>query len=1097
MRLGAGNAVEEVWFSPSRRRVWAAVGLFLAAGYAGCAQAQSIPDGAGSPAAAVLTSGDQPDIPVAVPQASQAATANQPGTPAEPEGLGPALPPLTNTLTQFKGLTVERIEYQGVIFEKSDRLVGELTQKAGQPLDPQKVQQTTRRLFATGRYMNIAVRGVRHGDSVTLTFTGVPRYYVGRVQIDGVKSDQLTSLLEYGSKLNPGVAFNDSDVPAGTEALKGVLQQNGYYQPKIVAKTQRDDAGQQVNVTYTVDIGPQARIGAVKITGDDPGITEQQFRKKGKLKRNSKVNRQTTSNALDNMRKFYQKNNRLEATAALRSSTFDPAAKTLNYEFQASQGPIVKVVVEGAKVSKSRLHLLVPIFEEGTIDNDLLNEGTHNIKDFLQQQGYFDATVTVKVEGDEKAPTRTVLYSVDKGIKHKVLSVEIKGNKYFGAELLKESLRVQKADAYLRSGRYSQSLVTSDEKSMEALYRANGFSDAKVTASVKDSETASGKPMKVAQIGVVYTVVEGPQQTFGGVDLRGVDPSRQDVVNGLLNAREGQPFSLVTLSGDRDAILAYYLSNGFDQARIEVKQEIEGQDKSKTDVNYNVVEGKQVFIGHTLISGIKHVRPAVVDQQLRVHPEDPLDQSALLETQRNLYNLAVFNEVVAAVQNPTGDAEQKNVLVQLTEAKRWDVTYGFGFEAQTGTPARGQYQTAQGTTKAQEGKAGVSPRVSVDISRLLFRGKDQTLALHGTYGLLERVATLSYQNPHLRNAKNFSLQLSGGYTNVQNITTFASSTLQGDLRVTEKVGRKDTFIYDFQYRRVAVDPNSLAISANLIPLLSQPVRVGGPGITWFHDTRSPSALDAQKGSYTSVQEFYASSKFGSQTDFNRTDVTNSTYYSFGKRKYVLARSTRFGFIQAYGANPNASNASCVGDLIDTNASCNAVPLPERLYAGGGSSFRAYPINGAGPRDLQTGYPVGGSAAFVNITELRLPAPTLPYVGSSVSFVLFHDMGNVFQHVGDVFPSFLHYHQPNEKTCEDLSQTIGTCSFNYFTHDIGLGARYATAVGPIRIDFSYALNPPTYPIIPQIDSTTGLYLDGGPSVGKASHFNFFFSIGQSF
>ena len=45
---------------------------------------------------------------------------------------------------------------------------------------------------------------------------------------------------------------------------------------------------------------------------------------------------------------------------------------------------------------KSRLHLLVPVFEEGTVDNDLLNEGTFNMKDYLQQQGYFDAVVGVR-----------------------------------------------------------------------------------------------------------------------------------------------------------------------------------------------------------------------------------------------------------------------------------------------------------------------------------------------------------------------------------------------------------------------------------------------------------------------------------------------------------------------------------------------------------------------------------------------------------------------------------------------------------------------------------------------------------------------------
>ena len=43
----------------------------------------------------------------------------------------------------------------------------------------------------------------------------------------------------------------------------------------------------------------------------------------------------------------------------------------------------------------------------------------------------------------------------------------------------------------------------------------------------------------------------------------------------MLQATPGQPFSLVTLSGDRDSVLSYYLSNGFDKARIEVTQTVE------------------------------------------------------------------------------------------------------------------------------------------------------------------------------------------------------------------------------------------------------------------------------------------------------------------------------------------------------------------------------------------------------------------------------------------------------------------------------------------------------------------------------------------
>ena len=1008
-------------------------------------------------------------------------------------------PGLKTTIFQWNGLKVDAIRFEGVTFGPNDTLPKQLAQHAGEPLDPEKVRQSLRRLFASGRYRTIGVSGIRNGDSVTLIFSGPSRYFIGRVSIEGVKAEQLASLLEYSTNLNPGAPYVETAVPTATTLLKQTLAQNGYYQPVIGVTMTADDPNQQMNITYQINIGPQARIGNIALEGSDPGLTLEEFRKKSKLKEGRKVTRETTSNALTKLRALYQKKNRLEATVALQKSTYDEPKKRLNYDFHASQGPVVKVSIEGVKLSTSRLHLLVPIFEEGTIDNDLLNEGTHNIHEFLEQQGYFDAKVEVKVIG-EKTQSEQVVYSVDRGVKHKVTSVTLKGNKYFETDLLKERMRVQKADAYLRSGRYSPALVDSDISSIQALYRANGFNETTITSTVDDIDDGpNGKPLKTAQIRVTLTIVEGPQQKFGAIDLAGVDAARIAAVKNLLNSQQGQPFSLISLSGDRDAVLSYYLSNGFDQARVEVKQTKSVADPTRTDVAMNVIEGHQVFVDHVLVSGDDRTKPKVIDNILQLHAGDPLDQSALLDTQRKLYNLALFNEVNAAVQNPDGDATRKNVLIQLREAKRWDVTYGFGFEAQTGTPQSGTISPASAillglspnqTAVTQEGSAGVSPRVSADVSRINLFGTDKSATLHTTYGLLEKVATLSFVNPNLRGNPLLTATVSGGYSNVQNITTFKASTLQGDFRVTQKFRRTDTFIYDFQYRRVAVDPNSLQISANLIPLLSQPVRVGGPGLTWFHDTRDPSPLDASKGSYTSVSEFLATSKFGSQSDFNRVDVTNSTYYTFGKKKYVFARNTRLGFETKYGANPNIGNTECAGVLLNTNATCDAVPLPERLYAGGATSHRGFPLNGAGPRDLQTGFPVGGNAVLVNSSELRLPASTLPYVGEGLSFVLFHDMGNVFQNIGDMFPSITRFHQPNEQTCADVSKSIGTCNFNYFSHAAGVGARYKTPVGPIRVDFSYNLNPPKYPIIYDFDNNP-------PHEGQASHFNFFFSIGQSF
>jgi outer membrane protein insertion porin family len=242
-------------------------------------------------------------------------------------------------------------------------------------------------------------------------------------------------------------------------------------------------------------------------------------------------------------------------------------------------------------------------------------------------------------------------------------------------------------------------------------------------------------------------------------------------------------------------------------------------------------------------------------------------------------------------------------------------------------------------------------------------------------------------------------------------------------------------------------------------------------------------LDAHHGSFTSLQQFLADSRFGSQANFNRIDLSNATYYDFSRDHWVFARQTRYGQERAYGKDAQ-----------------EVIPLPERLYAGGATSHRGFGMNDAGPRDPQTGYPIGGSGVFVNSFELRSPSPQLPYVGNNLSFVLFHDMGNVFENSSQVWPSFLRVRQPHSSTCRNVSVTYttyntpDTCDFNDFSHALGLGLRYHTPIGPVRADFSYNLNPPIYPVIYNYNSTSPT---PDPHVGSAGHFNFFFSIGQSF
>jgi outer membrane translocation and assembly module TamA len=184
-----------------------------------------------------------------------------------------------------------------------------------------------------------------------------------------------------------------------------------------------------------------------------------------------------------------------------------------------------------------------------------------------------------------------------------------------------------------------------------------------------------------------------------------------------------------------------------------------------------------------------------------------------------------------------------------------------------------------------------------------------------------------------------------------------------------------------------------------------------------------------------------------------------------------------------------------------------IPLPEVFFAGGGNSHRGFGLNQAGPRDPDSGFPIGGSALFVNSEELRLPPVSLPYLGEGFGFAVFHDMGNVFTAGHDMLKGLLRWHQPNPSQClqfspataptqyNDCVTTFNNSGYDYTSHAVGIGLRYKTPIGPLRFDFGYNLNPTAY--------LTGYTLSTQTAPTQAfipqrmRHFNIFFSIGQPF
>ncbi len=995
-------------------------------------------------------------------------------------------------LKSWYGLPVHAVVFTGVLDQDLVGVKDRLPLQSGKKLTEQDVKESLHALFATGLYRSIVAEGVESGGQITVTFDGVPQLFLRRLYIQGMKQDTLAAQIQRATRLELGESFTAQELDQATEHLRSALERNGFHVPTVSVKTVPAGGRHLVDVIYTVNAGPQAKVGAVEAIGTT-ALTDQEFRKIAKLKQGSTVTANTVPRALTKLRKKYQKQNRLEATVRSGPETFDAATNSVNYQFQVNRGPVVRISAIGAKISQRDLKQLVPVYDEGAVDPDLLDEGDGNLRDHFQKKGYFDVHVTHTVE--KPGPNEeNIIYKVDLGTLHKVVSVTVTGNHYFDRSVVKERLAVQAADRANSHGIYSQELQAQDVAAIQSLYRSNGFGDVTVIPLVTDSDSTPGaQKAKVAIVHVTYEIHEGVQQRIGQVRLNGVEKVSKVALLEQMNTRPGEPFSLTTLAGDRLQLFDYYYRHGFSQVELEFEQHPDPLDPNRIDIDVRVHEGNPFYVNHVLVSGLHYTKQQVVDKLMEIKPGDPLNRNAILDTQRRLYNLALFSEVDTGIVNPRGTQPRKDVLVNVTEAHRWNYDYGFGFEVQTGNPQTNCPSAASlielGVANpnafvcSPNGKFGISPRISFDVSRINLGGRNRTISLQTAYGTLEQQAIMTYNVPKFYDYKTFDFSLSGGYVSNQNVTTYEASTLSGSVVFTERPNRANTLIYSMTYRYVYVNPNSLQVSAELIPLLSQPTRVSGPGITWVHDTRN-NPLDATSGWYLSAQQFFAWEGFASQANFNRVDVTEANYYRLNKENWILARSTRIGFENTYG-----------------DPSYNLIPLPERLYAGGATSHRGFSVNAAGPRDLQTGYPVGGSGAFVNSTELRIPPVPLPLIGNNLGFVIFEDLGNVYENASDIFPSLIRWHQPDVQTCYNLTPPsgTGTCNFNYDSQAAGLGLRYKTPVGPIRLDFSYNMNPTVYPVVadPALLPAKLDYNGQPPYVGNSGHFNFFFSIGQSF
>jgi outer membrane protein assembly factor BamA len=336
---------------------------------------------------------------------------------------------------EFEGKPVAHIRFdppaQPLSSENLSRLVA---LSEGAPLHLADVRGAIKRLYGTGEYASIEADTEPAPGGLNLIFRTTGQWFVGPVEVRGKLNlppnpGQLTG----ATRLNLGTPFNESDVDTAVDNLRSLLQRNGLYRGTITPKVERDPQHQEVSITFQVNTGKRARYALPNVIGDTK-IPADEVAHAAKYKEIlffpwKPVTQTRTQAGLQSVRGRYEKKDRLTAAVTLDHADYLSAENRVRPTIRADGGPVIKIVAEGAKVSKGTLERYVPVFDEATVNQDLLVTGARNLRDYFQNRGYFD--VQVDLTSHNKTPDLEVItYTVSLGDLHRVLSVNVKGNRY-------------------------------------------------------------------------------------------------------------------------------------------------------------------------------------------------------------------------------------------------------------------------------------------------------------------------------------------------------------------------------------------------------------------------------------------------------------------------------------------------------------------------------------------------------------------------------------------------------------------------------------------------------------------------------------------
>jgi outer membrane protein insertion porin family len=815
--------------------------------------------------------------------------------------------------------------------------------RPGSELRGEDVRHVVELIHATGEYADVQVvaRVVPEGVELVLRPLRAPLMTALQPEGDPVLSARDLRRI---TRLHDGEALWPTRLERAAADVRAALAEMGYAGARVSARSQ-PPAG-EATALFTVTAGRRQRIAHARVTGVEPWLQSILARDVRPRPGQPWVRAQAVE-AAEKMRRALVRRGRWGARVEMEAAA--PAEGVdVDVVFAVSRSGVTRVEFRGTALPEGLRGRILKVLREGAVQADALEEASERLEEAFLQLGH--RQVSVGRAQESRGSEEVLTYTVEAGPSAVVGSVRVASEEASGLE----RLLATRAGAPV-----VERTLAADARALQRELETRGYAQAHVQVEV---------PEGAGVLAVVFRVREGPRVLVGSVKVESPESLPEGSALQELRLRPGQPYRVADVARDNSSVLTAYRDGGYPQAEVtpEVTLVEEG---TRAEVVLRVRPGPRIVVDHIVIGGLTRTSESVVRRELLLKEGDPLGLQKVLESQRRLSALGIFERVGISELDPETPG-RRSLLVSAQEAPLITVAYGVGYAERD------------------------LLRGSVEVTRRNLFGMDRSLSTFARVSFRGSRLLMTFRDPYLLGHRQ-DLFLTG-FREEEDREFFDFVRWGGILQTARALGPDWNLILRYSYQQThsfnIVDPDEVGREFT-------DSTFSGPSTSVVLDTRDD-PLEPRRGRFASADVQISFRWLGGDA-FGKTFFQAASYERLGPR-VVLALSARLGLARTFG----------LGESL-------LLPRPDRFYAGGDYSLRGFRTDAANP--------LGGNALLLGGAELRVDT------FRAFSTAAFVEAGNVFGLVSQM----------------DLERLLYTA---------GVGLRYRSAFGPVRLDYGFKLNP---------------------------------------